>query len=258
MTISSPQNPTVKLVKQLLNNHRQRKKQGLTVIEGTHLIEASLKADYPLEQVLVAEHALNQPEVIALTQQCQSNNLPIFILADRLYKNIRTLGTGMDIMAVIPIQMLELPSISEDCLILNDVQDTGNVGTLLRTCASIGVQHVICTTATAGAWSPKTLRAGMGAQFSLKIYEQVTVDEILTKVTTPMLATSSHTSQTIYQTDLSAPVAWVMGHEGQGVCSELLTQARPITIPQPNGQESLNVAIAGALCMYEMLRQRNY
>lgn len=256
MIISSEQNPTIKLVKQLLTSNRQRKKSALTVIEGTHLIEACLNADYPIKQVLVAEHALEQKEVCELIKLCEQKQTSILTIADNLYKNIRTLGTGIDIMAMIPITQVDLPTIHEDCLILNDVQDSGNVGTLLRTAAAIGIQHIICTPATAKAWSPKVLRASMGANFSLTIYENIDISELLDKVQTPMMATSSHTEQTIYQADLSTPVAWVMGHEGQGVCTELLTHAKPITIPQPNGQESLNVAIAGALCMYEMFRQR--
>ena len=78
------------------------------------------------------------------------------------------------------------------------------------------------------------------------------------KVKVPMFATSSHTDHIIYQTDLRQPLALIMGHEGQGVDESLLSQSAPIALPQPNGQESLNVAIAGALCLYEVLRQRHY
>lgn len=98
----------------------------------------------------------------------------------------------------------------------------------------------------------------MGANFSLTIYESVSIDEILAKVKVPMFATSSHTDNIIYQSDLTQPLALIMGHEGQGVDEVLMQQATPIALPQPNGQESLNVAIAGALCLYEMLRQRHY
>ncbi len=168
----------------------------------------------------MAEYALEQKEVCELIKLCEQKQTSILTIADNLYKNIRTLGTGIDIMAMIPITQVDLPTIHEK------------------------------------AWSPKVLRASMGANFSLTIYENIDISELLDKVQTPMMATSSHTEQTIYQADLSTPVAWVMGHEGQGVCTELLTHAKPITIPQPNGQESLNVAIAGALCMYEMFRQR--
>ena len=98
----------------------------------------------------------------------------------------------------------------------------------------------------------------MGAQFALTIYEGLNVQDILNYVETPLFATSSHTDTVIYQHDLNKPIAWVMGHEGQGVCDELMQCATPIALPQPNGQESLNVAIAGSLCLYETLRQRRY
>ena len=98
----------------------------------------------------------------------------------------------------------------------------------------------------------------MGANFSLTIFEGVSVEDVLAKVKVPMFATSSHTDQVIYQTNLKQPLALVMGHEGQGVDDKILAQSHPIALPQPNGQESLNVAIAGALCLYEILRQRHY
>ena len=98
----------------------------------------------------------------------------------------------------------------------------------------------------------------MGANFSLTIFEGISVDEILMKVKVPMFATSSHTDHIIYQTDLRQPLALIMGHEGQGIDERLLSKSAPIALPQPNGQESLNVAIAGSLCLYEMLRQRRY
>ncbi len=261
--ISSAQNPTIKRVKQLLTSHRHRKKMALTAVEGTHLIDAGLKAGYPIQQVLIAEKTMAlvnvSAEVSALVERLQQANITILTLDNQLYQDIRTLGTGIDIMAILPIKQVELPQIDNtDCLILNDVQDSGNVGTLLRTAAAVGIANIICTTATAQAWSPKVLRAGMGANFSLNIYENVTVEEVLEKVQVPMFATSSHTQKVLYQTDLTQAVAWVMGHEGQGVCDKIMAQAEPITIPQPNGQESLNVAIAGALCMYECVRQRAY
>ena len=98
----------------------------------------------------------------------------------------------------------------------------------------------------------------MGAQFALHIYEGLSIQDILDHVQAPLFATSSHTDTLIYQHDLTQPIAWIMGHEGQGVSAELMQCATPIALPQPNGQESLNVAIAGSLCLYETLRQRQY
>lgn len=255
--ITSDKNNTVKLVKGLLTQARQRKKHSQTVLEGVHLIDAALRSDYPFAQILLAESAHTHPEVGQLLTRLP-NHTPIITLSDSLYESIRSLGTGIDIMALITIPTPSLPMLAEDCLILNDVQDSGNVGTLLRTAAAVGIPHVLCTNATAQAWSPKTLRAGMGAQFALHIYEGLSIQDILDHVQAPLFATSSHTDTLIYQHDLTQPIAWIMGHEGQGVSAELMQCATPIALPQPNGQESLNVAIAGSLCLYETLRQRKY
>lgn len=255
--ITSDKNTTVKLVKALLGQARQRNKHGQTVIEGVHLIDAALRSDYPFVQILLSESARSHPEVQQILTRLPTYT-PILTLSDALYESVRSLGTGIDIMAVIKIPTPNLSMMADDCLILNDVQDSGNVGTLLRTAAAVGIHNILCTSATAQAWSPKTLRAGMGAQFALTIFEGLSVQDILDNVQTPLFATSSHTDTVIYQHDLRQPIAWIMGHEGQGVCDELMQCATPIALPQPNGQESLNVAIAGSLCLYETLRQRNY
>ena len=255
--ITSDKNTTVKLVKALLAQARQRKKYGQTVVEGVHLIDAALRSDYPFVQILLSESARSHAEVQQILTRLPTYT-PILTLSDSLYESIRSLGTGIDIMAILTVPAPGLSMIDEDCLILNDVQDSGNVGTLLRTAAAVGIRHILCTSATAQAWSPKTLRAGMGAQFALSIYEGLSTQDILDYVQVPLLATSSHTDTLIYDHNLSAPVAWIMGHEGQGVSDELMQCATPIALPQPNGQESLNVAIAGSLCLYETLRQRNY
>lgn len=260
--ITSDKNATVKLVKALLTQARQRKKHGQTVLEGVHLLDAALRSSFqteqvPFSQVLLAASASAHAEVRQILARLPTH-IPVLILSDTLYQSIRSLGTGVDIMAIIKVPTPSLTTINDDCLILNDVQDSGNVGTLLRTAAAVGIHHILCTNATAQVWSPKTLRAGMGAQFALTIYEGLSTQDILDHVQIPLLATSSHTDTLIYEHDLRAPIAWVMGHEGQGVCDELMQCATPIALPQPNGQESLNVAIAGSLCLYETLRQRQY
>lgn len=256
-TITSKDNPTIKTAHALLTGSRQRKKLGKTVIEGTHLLESYLNASFTPDTVIVSESGLQNDEINALLGRL--NQVKTLTVSDNLYKEIRRLGESLPIMAMIDMPHLDFNQpITGDCLIINGVQDNGNLGTLLRTASAVGVKTVICTTGSASAWSPKTLRAGMGANFSLDIFENINVDEILAKVKVPMFATSSHTDKVIYQTDLRQPLALIMGHEGQGVDERLLSQSAPIALPQPNGQESLNVAIAGALCLYEVLRQRHY
>ena len=257
MLITSKDNPTIKTAHALLTGSRQRKKLGKTVIEGTHLLEAYLNAGLTPETVIVSDSGLQNSEIAALLDRLQG--VKILTVSDSLYKDIRSLGESLPMMAVIAMPQPSLPNvIDHDCLIINGVQDNGNLGTLLRTASAVGVKTVICTTGSASAWSPKTLRAGMGANFSLSIYENASIENVLVSVKVPLFATSSHTDTIIYQSDLTQPLALVMGHEGQGVDDAIMAQATPIALPQPNGQESLNVAIAGALCLYEVLRQRHY
>lgn len=229
------------------------------MLEGVHLIEAYLKKGLTPTHILVSETAACHNEAISLLAHIPPKNK--LLISDTLYKQIRTLGDGIDIMAIIDIpspSFTNIKCIDGDCLILDRLQDLGNIGTLLRTASAVGITDVITTPTTASLWSPKCLRAGMGANFSLCIFEQIDVHHILKTIKTPFYATSSHANKVIYHHDLATPIAWILGHEGQGVCDKLMCNATPIALPQPNGQESLNVGVAGAICFYEMLRQRQF
>jgi RNA methyltransferase, TrmH family len=141
-------------------------------------------------------------------------------------------------------------------VVLDRLQDAGNVGNILRSASAFGFGQVIALKGTVALWSPKVLRAGMGAHFGLRLIELAT-DDALAALSVPMLATSSHASRAIHEVPLPWPCAWVMGHEGQGVSATLLRRcAESLRIPQPGGEESLNVAAAAAVCLYESARQR--
>ncbi len=257
MLITSKDNPTIKTIHALLTQARLRKKLNQTVLEGVHLIDAYLNSNHLPLLVLVSKSGLTHPEIAPILSRLSTTKL--LTVDDTLYKHLRSLGESLPIMALIktPTPLLDHP-LTTDCLIVNGVQDNGNLGTLLRTASAVGFDTIVCTTGTAQAWSPKTLRAGMGAQFSLNIYENVSVTTLLTYLHLPCYATSSHADKLIYEHQLCAPLALIMGNEGQGVDAELLTHATPLALPQPNGQESLNVGVAGSVCLYEILRQRQY
>lgn len=253
--IQSKENPRLRHVRGLTQQSSQRRKSGQTVLEGVHLLDAYQKAGQQPDSIWLTQTALVHPEVIQLLSHWP--DIACFVLPDALYHDLRSLGDGVDVLAVIEQQLAALPEqFSTDLLILENVQDAGNVGTLLRTAAAVGVKQVICTTGTASVWSPRVLRAGMGAHFSMQISEHVDLSDLWDRLTIPLYATSSHAQQSLYQIDLRQPVAWLMGNEGQGATDLALQRAQTISIPQPGGQESLNVAIAGAVCLFEMVRQR--
>lgn len=258
--IHAKDNNKIKHLRGLCEQASYRKKQQQTVLEGIHLIDAYLKSSQsnntqPIEAIYLTKQALDHAEAQQLLEL--SDKTPVYLLTDALYQDVRTLGPGVDIMAVINTPQTEvLIDNSQDMLILDNLQDPGNVGTLLRTAAAAGITQVICSTGTAAIWSPRVLRAGMGAQFSLNIFEHCDLQALFNQIQLPIYATSSHANSTLYHLNLKEPCAWLMGNEGQGVSPTLLNQAHSIAIPQPGGQESLNVAVAGAICMFEMVRQR--
>jgi TrmH family RNA methyltransferase len=121
---------------------------------------------------------------------------------------------------------------------------------MLRSAAAFGFCQVIALKGTAALWSPKVLRAGMGAHFGLQLIEGVEPD-VLLALSAPLVVTSSHEGGVLGQTRLPMPCAWVMGHEGQGVSAHLMALASvKVRIAQPGGEESLNVAAAAAICLH--------
>jgi TrmH family RNA methyltransferase len=143
-------------------------------------------------------------------------------------------------------------------LVLEGVQDAGNVGTLLRTAAAAGVDQVWLSAGCAHAWSPRVLRAGMGAQFVLSIAEGVDVLACLTGLEKDVIATSLDATESVFEAKLRGDAVWLFGAEGRGLSAELLARAtRRLTIPMPGRVESLNVAAAAAICLFEQVRQRS-
>ena len=150
------------------------------------------------------------------------------------------------------------PAIRADAssVVLDRVQDAGNVGAILRSAAAFGFSQVIALEGTASLWSPKVLRAGMGAHFGLALIEN-RQPEALDALTLPLLGTSSHAEESIAAATLDWPCAWVFGNEGAGASAAVQGRcARVVRIPQPGGEESLNVGAAAAICLWESARRR--
>lgn len=252
--LESKDNPKIKHLRGLIEQNSYRKKQGQTVLEGSHLCLAWLEQNRKINAIFTTENALKHPDLNDILDQYQGT---VFVIGESLYKDLSTLGTTLACLAIV-----DLPSSSQaldyqaDTLILENVQDPGNVGTLLRSAAAASIQQIVCTKGSASLWSPRVLRAGMGAHFSLQTFENIQLEEILEQFKIPVYVTSSHRSTSLYAKDLSQPCVWILGNEGQGVSDYALAHAEAVTIPQPGGQESLNVAIAGSVCFFEMVRQR--
>lgn len=251
--LESKDNAKIKHLRALIELNNYRKKHGQTILEGTHLCLAWLQS-HKIASLFTTESALEHIDLKKI-QQLYSGH--IFILSEVLYRDLSTLGTTLPCIAVIDTPKLDQSiNFNIDTLILDDVQDPGNVGTLLRSAAAANIKQIICTKGVASIWSPRVLRAGMGAHFALNCFENIDLQDVISNFKIPVYVTSSHEPQSLYAQDLTTPCAWILGNEGQGASNYALKHAQAVTIPQPGGQESLNVAIAGSICFFEMVRQR--
>ena len=160
-------------------------------------------------------------------------------------------------MFVVKIPENQCVDFCEDVIILDRIQDPGNFGTILRSAVGFGVKQIICSKGTVSAWSPKVLRAGMGAHFKLQIFENQDLNGAISKVETPIFATSLQAEKSIYDENFTTKTAWIFGNEGAGVSLELLSKVKnQVIIPQVGQIESLNVAMAATVCLAEQARQR--
>jgi RNA methyltransferase, TrmH family len=252
LQITSRDNPLLVQLRRLAQDSTAYRKQGQLWIEGEHLCAALRARGGAAAQAVVSQTAWQDPALRALAQLAPK----VVLLPDALFKSISALESPAELGFVmdLPAEVVLLPQVAS--LVLDRVQDAGNVGSMLRSAAAFGVTQVLAIKGTAALWSAKVLRAGMGAHFALRLIEGLEADA-LANLRVPLIATSSHAGLLLPDAVLPAPAAWVMGHEGQGVSPALLQAcAMQVRIPQPGGEESLNVAAAAAVCLYESARQR--
>jgi len=244
--IHSRENPFVKDLRRLAQDTTAYRKQGRIWLEGDHLCRAAMarglrpaiavfsESFWPLAQVEYAQAATK-----------------IVVLADTLFGDISGLESPARMGFVLDMPEPALLQSDVGTVVLDRVQDAGNVGSILRSASAFGFRQVVAIKGSAALWSPKVLRAGMGAHFALDLIEGVGEDD-LRALQLPMLVTSSHAGEFLHRAALPWPCAWVMGHEGQGVSATLEDRAAMrIRIAQPGGEESLNVAAAAAICLHQ-------
>lgn len=260
--ITSLDNPIVKRLKSLLEtgakSNKARQETGLAVVEGIHLAQAWLGSS-DLVEIVVTEQSMHQAEIASVIdmQSASQPSTEIYIVSDAIWSKLSELQNGPEILITICLPHLTIPSqFDEDILVLDGIQDAGNVGSILRSSAASGIRHVICLKGTAQAWSSKVLRSGMGAQRHLHIYESWSLNDLRDKVKLPLFATQADAEESLFDLgrELLAPKAWVFGNEGLGVQPEILAIAKCVAIPQEGYIESLNVAAAAAVCLFENRR----
>jgi TrmH family RNA methyltransferase len=243
--ISSRANPFIKELKRLAQDSTAYRKQGQVWLEGDHLLRAALQRGLRLRHLVLAESFAAQAP-----QEWPAQADAATVVADGLWREFSGLESPAAVGAIVDLPEGVALQSGLPTVVLDRVQDAGNVGSILRSAAAFGFTQVVALKGTAALYSPKVMRAGMGAHFGLHLVESLELAD-LQALQLPLLATSSHQGALLHQAQLPWPCAWVLGHEGQGVSSELMARASQLVrIAQPGGEESLNVAAAAAICLH--------
>ena len=251
--VGSRDNPLLVRLRKLVRHPGEYRKLGQLLLEGEHLCQAWIaRGRAPALQALLTESAWQAGRHAELAAAAAAT----VVVADAAMAGASSLETPPPISFV--VAMPEAPPLRPDAasVVLDRIQDAGNVGSILRSAAAFGFDQVIALEGTASLWSPKVLRAGMGAHFGLDLIENGRI-ELLDGLALPLVGTSSHAADTLAEAALDGPCAWVFGNEGAGASDAVQARCRRVVrIPQPGGEESLNVAAAAAICLYESVRAR--
>ena len=243
--ITSRDNPLLKRLRLLAQDSTAYRKQGQIWLEGDHLCRALLARQRRPATAVFSESFWPQAP-----HDLRDAADHIVTVPDALMAGISGLESPAGVGFVCDLPEVAGLQAGSAAVVLDRLQDAGNVGSILRSAAAMGFAQVLALKGTAGLWSPKVLRAGMGAHFALHLVEGLAADD-LRDLAVPLLVTSSHQGDLLHQARLPWPCAWVLGHEGQGVSSALgALAAQSVRIIQPGGEESLNVAAAAAICLH--------
>ena len=255
-SITSKDNEQYKDVKRLVAKASERKDRGLSVLDGAHLLAAFLDSGALPQALYVTRRGLDREEIARLVDR--SGAAEVILLPDNLYDPLSTVDSPTGVMAVVPTPAARpVPADAELVLGLEDIQDPGNVGALLRSAAAAGAQHALLSATCAFAWSPKVLRAAMGAHFALNIVEGADLVAWIGRFKGRSVALDGGSDTSLYEVDLRGKAALLVGNEGAGLSPQLLDAATVrARIPMSKRMESLNAAAAGTVALFEAARQR--
>ncbi len=260
--ITSRDNPFFKQLVKLGSSARQRKISNQTLLDGSHLIQSYYVALGAPQCLIISKSGYDSNEIKTLFHDIQSKQkTKITLLSDALFQQLSPVTTPTGIMAIIAIPKSKPRAniYNPFQVMLEAIQDPGNLGSILRTSAAAGVNNVYLSKDCADVWAPKTLRAAMGAHFLLHIQENSDLFTIAQQLDGKIITTSLQAKKSLYQTTLTDSVTFIFGNEGTGLSDTLLNVTNEvITIPMPGKTESLNVASAAAICLFERVRQTIY
>lgn len=254
LVVTSRDNGTFKDLKKLARSSRERSKRGLVFLEGTRLVKVCREHVGEAETVVVRASERGREDLSDLIRSPWGRRY--IILDDVLFRDLGTLKSPAPVMAVVS-RPKGKPWGKGDALLIEGIQDPGNLGTMFRSAAAAGVTAAFLSGTCADAWSPKCLRAGMGAQFMMEIFEKADLVKKARTLKGTVVALTPGSPTSLYEVDLTASSAFAVGSEGEGLSAELREAASVRAgIPMPGWKESLNAAAALSIGLFEMVRQR--
>jgi TrmH family RNA methyltransferase len=254
--ITSSQNPKLKLARALQRHPKERREAGAFLAEGVRLIEEALAAEWPIRYVLYSDGLSERG--MGLINKLRDTGNEVDDVAGDLLQAVSETGTSQGILAVLELSSLPVPEGANFFLIPDQIRDPGNLGTLIRTAAAAGVQAILLPPETTDAFAPKVVRAGMGAHFWLPIQtmEWAEIEGVCTRGGKQVFLADMY-GRSCWETDLSGPLALIVGGEAEGASKQARVLAiTTVSIPMPGNAESLNAGVAGAVLMFEVVRQR--
>lgn len=255
-TITSTDNPRFRALLKLAQSARERRTSGQSLLDGVHLVAAYKAHIGEPAEIALSRDGMENPEVAALLGSMPG--VDVVLYADVLFRQLSSVATPTGIIGVVPTPKLKQPSaLSGPCVWLEDIQDPGNVGSILRSAAAAGILTVCLSRYSVHAWSPRVLRAGMGAHFALRIIEGADLQMLAQGYSGRIMATCVNAGTPVFDAELTGDVAIMFGNEGAGLTPELTALAhQTVYIPMPGKTESLNVGAAAAICLFERVRQQ--
>lgn len=262
--LESLQNEQVKFIASL-QRRKVREETQLYVIEGWRFVAEALRRDAPIKKVYVSLKG-KQSEWRDLREGLQDRRIPFEEADERVFRKMSATEEPQGILAVVNQTRYTWDDIHIDgksvVLVLDGVQDPGNLGTILRTALAAGVRYVCLTSGTVDIYNPKVLRSTMGALFSLVLLPDLSPEAVLSFCQKQGLRTilGDTKGRALYETNLlNGPLALVVGNEGNGPSFTFQREdVQRVTIPMAQEVESLNVAMATGILLYEIVRQRDF
>ncbi len=254
--LTSAQNPKLKLARSLMGRPKERHAARAFVAEGVRLVEEALAAGWPVQFVLYAPGLSERGREVV--KKMEAKGIDAEQVPAALLDSISETETSQGLLAVLDHSPLAIPQPLTFALIPDSLRDPGNLGTLLRTAAAAGVQAVFLPPETTDAFAPKVVRAGMGAHFRLPI-RSLTWEEIREATQSLQVYLADMSGSPCWQADFRLPLALIVGSEAEGATQEARSLADgTVSIPMPGVAESLNAGVAGAILMFEVVRQRKF